>query len=69
MKKSRLSRRITYEKLPLPKGKEAIGVKWVYKVKKNVKGEVERYKARLVAKINKQKLESSKMRYFLSLSV
>jgi hypothetical protein len=30
--------------------KKAIGVKWIYKTKKNAKGEVQRYKARLVAK-------------------
>jgi len=30
--------------------KKAIGVKWIYKMKKNAKGEVQRYKARLVAK-------------------
>lgn len=40
----------TWELATLPKGHKAIGVKWVYKAKKNSKGEVERYKARLVAK-------------------
>ena len=40
----------TWELASLPKGNKAIDVKWVYKAKKNVKGEVERYKARLVAK-------------------
>ncbi|KAK2456950.1 putative mitochondrial protein [Trifolium repens] len=40
----------TWELASLPKGHKAIGVKWVYKAKKNSKGEVERYKARLVAK-------------------
>ncbi|GKA41574.1 retrovirus-related pol polyprotein from transposon TNT 1-94, partial [Tanacetum coccineum] len=40
----------TWELTTLPKGQKAIGVKWVYKAKKNAKGEVEKYKARLVAK-------------------
>ena len=34
----------------MPLGKKAIGCKWVYKVKFNAQGEVERYKARLIAK-------------------
>jgi len=33
-----------------PNKKKSIGVKWIYKEKNNAKGEVERYKARLVAK-------------------
>ena len=45
----------TWELTTLPKGQKAIGVKWVYKAKKNAKGEVEKYKARLVAKGYKQK--------------
>ena len=40
----------TWELAILPIGKKTIGVKWVYKLKKNAKGEVERYKARLVVK-------------------
>ena len=34
----------------LPIGKKTIGVKVVYNLKKNAKGEIERYKARLVVK-------------------
>ncbi|XP_019260766.1 PREDICTED: uncharacterized protein LOC109238750 [Nicotiana attenuata] len=45
----------TCELAILPKGKSTIGVKWVYKLKKNFKGKVERYKARLVAKGYKKK--------------
>ena len=40
----------TWELTSLPAGHKPIGVKWVYKIKKNSKGEIERYKARLVAK-------------------
>jgi hypothetical protein len=34
----------------LPAGHKPIGLKWVFKLKKNVEGEVVKYKARLVAK-------------------
>ncbi|GJV24620.1 reverse transcriptase [Tanacetum coccineum] len=39
----------------LPKGQKPICVKWVYKKKMNVEGEVHRYKATLVAKGYRQK--------------
>nr|GEV87406.1 NB-ARC domains-containing protein [Tanacetum cinerariifolium] len=45
----------TWELTTLPKGQKDIRVKWVYKAKKNAKGEVKKYKARLVAKGYKQK--------------
>jgi len=43
--------------IPRPNKKKPIGVKWIYKRKKNVKGEVKRYQARLVAKDYIQKHE------------
>jgi len=39
----------TWSLVDLPLGKIPIGCKWVYKLKFNAKGEIERYKARLVA--------------------
>lgn len=50
-----IERNDTQELFSLPSDHYAIGVKWVYKIKKNDKGEVERYKARLVVKGYKQK--------------
>ncbi|KAH9672047.1 hypothetical protein KPL70_017573 [Citrus sinensis] len=46
----------TWELTTLLKGHKAIGVKWVYKTKRNVRGEIERHKAKLVAKGYSQKV-------------
>jgi hypothetical protein len=40
----------TWELTYLPEGKKAVGCKWIYTVKQNPDGKVERYKARLVAR-------------------
>lgn len=40
----------TWAIVELPCGKKTIDSKWVYKIKHKTNGEVERYKARLVAK-------------------
>ena len=40
----------TWEVSKLPKGKNALRTKWVFKIKLNHKNEPERYKARFVAK-------------------
>ncbi|CAJ2662747.1 unnamed protein product [Trifolium pratense] len=45
-----IERNDTWKLVNLPNGKKAIGVKWVYKVKVNPKGETIRHKARLVVK-------------------
>ena len=38
-----------YELTELPRGRKAVGCKWVFKIKHKADGSVERYKARLVA--------------------
>jgi hypothetical protein len=45
-----LEKNNTWEVVELPKGKEPVGCKWVYTIKQNPDGKVDRYKARLVAK-------------------
>jgi hypothetical protein len=38
----------------LPEGHNAIGVKWIFKTKRNAEGEIKKHKARLVVKGYKQ---------------
>lgn len=45
-----LERTNTWSVCSLPSGKSAVGCKWIYTVKLNADGSLERYKARLVAK-------------------
>lgn len=40
----------TWELVPLPPGRKAITSKWLFKVKQNSDGEIDRFKARLVAR-------------------
>ncbi|KAJ3698018.1 hypothetical protein LUZ61_001723 [Rhynchospora tenuis] len=49
-----LERNNTWSVEDLPPGKTSIGCKWVYKIKYNSDGTIERYKARLVALGNRQ---------------
>jgi hypothetical protein len=45
-----LQRNETWELVPLPRGRKAIKNKWVYKIKYDSEGKVERFKARMVVK-------------------
>lgn len=47
---SALERNHTWSLVPLPPNRKAIGCKWVFRIKENVDGSVNKYKARLVAK-------------------
>jgi len=51
----------TWELVKLPAGKKPIGLKWVFKLKKNSEGEVVKHKVKLVAKgyVQKQRLLQS----------
>lgn len=50
-----LLRNKTWHLVPRPKGRNVIGCKWVYKVKRKADGTIDRYKAGLVAKGFKQR--------------
>ncbi|GBN68868.1 Retrovirus-related Pol polyprotein from transposon TNT 1-94 [Araneus ventricosus] len=46
----------TWKLVNLPQDRKAIGSRWVYKIKKNADGTVQRFKTRLVAKCYSQKV-------------
>ena len=50
-----MSHNEVWDLVELPHGCKPIGCKWVFKTKRNSKGQIERYKARLVAKCFSQK--------------
>lgn len=47
---SAIQRNKTWELVDLPKGKNTIGLKWVFRTKYNADGSVQKYKAWLIAK-------------------
>ena len=47
---STLHKTSTWDLVHLPHGKSFVGCRWVYKIKTNSDGSIERYKARLVIK-------------------
>ena len=49
-KLSTLEANKTWELVDLPLNKQPLGYKWVYKVKYNADGSIDRFKVRLVAK-------------------
>jgi len=44
----------TWDLVPLPPDRKAIGCKWIFRVKQNADGPVNKFKARLVAKGDNQ---------------
>ena len=45
-----LEKNSTWDLVPLPNGKKAVGYRWVFTIKHKADGSIDRYKARLVAK-------------------
>ena len=53
--KSSMKDNEVWDLFEFPEGVKPIGYKWIFKIKKDSKGNIERYKARLVAKGFSQK--------------
>lgn len=49
-KMSALKKNQTWELINLPSGKKSVGCRWIFTVKQNADGTIDRYKARLVAR-------------------
>jgi hypothetical protein len=45
-----LEKALTWNTVPRPPGKNIVGSKWVFRIKRNADGSIDKYKARLVAK-------------------
>ena len=58
-RKKEMPRKKESDLVSLPAGKQAIGCKWIYKIKHKADGSVERYKARLVLKDSFKNIESN----------
>ena len=50
-----LQKNSTWELVPLPEGKKTVGYRWIFTMKLNPDGSINRYKSRLVAKGYTQK--------------
>lgn len=57
--KNAIEKNKIWELVDLPKGKEVIGVKWVYKTKSNVEGKIERHRPYLLSKATSSKKEET----------
>ena len=60
----------TWDLVPLPQGKTVVGCRWIFKVKRKADGEIDRFKARLVAQgfsqehgVNYQEVYAPVVRY------